>query len=200
MRAGIIGLGVGEQHLKTYQAIEHCEVKSICDIDPEHLVRVGDDHGISHRFYDYRRVTEDPDIDVVSICSYDNCHAEQAVSALTNGKHVMVEKPIALNKREAECILKAQQDNDRYLISNFILRKSPRFQEVREHIQSGQYGDVFHIEGDYLHEVLHKVTSGWRGKMDFFCVTYGGGIHLIDLMRWIIGQEVAEVCSMGNNI
>jgi len=200
LRTGVIGLGVGEQHVKTYQAIDGCEVKAICDFDTDHMNRVGNDYGINERYDDYRRITEHPDIDIVSICTFDNYHAEQAISSLNNGKHIMVEKPVALNRHDAERILRAQQDNNRHIISNFILRKSPRFEEVRQQVQSGEFGEIFHIEGDYLHHILHKVTEGWRGGMEFYCVAYGGGIHLIDLMRWIMGQEVIEVCSMGNNL
>ena len=81
-----------------------------------------------------------------------------------------------------------------------ILRRSPRFTELKAEIDRGEFGDVYYLEGDYLHEILWKITSGWRGKMDFYCVTYGGGIHLIDLMRWLLGQEVTEVCGMGVDI
>ncbi len=200
IRAGVIGLGVGEQHLKSYQAIENCEVTAICDIDERHLNAIGDGYGVGLRSTDYSTVTENPDIDVVSICSYDDCHAEQAISALNNGKHIMVEKPVALHRRQAEAILKAQQASGLNITSNLILRESPRFQEVRNQVRAGDFGDIFYMEGDYIHEVLAKITEGWRGKMDFFCITYGGGIHLIDLMRWIIGQEITEVSAMGNNV
>ncbi len=66
--------------------------------------------------------------------------------------------------------------------------------------EAGEFGDIVCIEGDYIHQILGKITEGWRGKMAFYCVTYGGGIHLIDLMRWIVGQEVEEVCGMGNKM
>ena len=65
-------------------------------------------------------------------------------------------------------------------------------------LDAGEFGDVFYAEGDYIHSILSKITEGWRGKQSFYCVTYGGGIHLIDLMRWLIGDDVIEVCGMGN--
>lgn len=200
IRAGVIGLGVGEQHLKSYTAIDGVEVRAICDIDPQRLDRVGNDWGISERYTDSRRITEHPDLDVVSICSYDDTHADQAVSAFEHGKHVMVEKPVALFREDAERVLRAQQESSRYITSNLILRQSPRFIELREQIQAGLFGEIFHIEGDYVHDILWKITEGWRGKMAFYSVMYGGGIHLIDLMRWLIGDEIESVCSMGSNI
>jgi predicted dehydrogenase len=64
---------------------------------------------------------------------------------------------------------------------------------------AGEFGDIFYMEGDYIHQILHKLTDGWRGRMDVYSVFYGGGIHLIDLMRWIVADEVTEVMAMGTN-
>ncbi len=201
IRAGIIGLGVGERHLASYSAIPGCEVTAICDLDEEKLKEVGDRHDVGQRFSDWKRITEHPDIDVVSICSYDEFHAQQAISAFEHGKHVMVEKPIALHKKDAEAVVRAMQDNGRLITSNFILRHSPRFKAVKAMVDAGDFGDIFYLEGDYIHQILWKITEGWRGKMDFYCVTYGGGIHLIDLMMWLMGgQKVIEVNGMGNKM
>jgi UDP-N-acetyl-2-amino-2-deoxyglucuronate dehydrogenase len=200
IRAGVIGLGVGEQHLRSYSAIADCEVVSVCDINPVQLQDVADRWNVSGRHTDFRKITENPDIDVVSICSYDDAHVEQAISAFEHGKHVMVEKPVALHKADAERVLRAQQDSGKLITSNLILRRSPRFQELRQQIQTGDLGEIFHIEGDYVHQILWKITEGWRGQMDFYNTFYGGGIHLVDLMRWLTGFEYEEVCAMGNDI
>ena len=200
LRAGVIGLGVGEQHLLSYRSIDGVEVRAICDIDPARLQEVGERYNVDHRHADYRALTEDPDIDVVSICSYDNWHAEQLISAFRHGKHVMVEKPLVLHRREAEAVYRAYQDSGCQLTSNLILRRSPRFMEIQSMIAAGDFGEVFYLEGDYLHQILWKITSGWRGNMDFYCTFYGGGIHLVDLMRWMVGEEVVEVSAMGTDI
>jgi UDP-N-acetyl-2-amino-2-deoxyglucuronate dehydrogenase len=196
--AGVIGLGVGERHVIGYNAAPNCRTVAVCDIDPLRLRQVADRNDVPGRYEDYRRIVEDPDIDVVSVCSYDEAHAEQTIAALRNGKHVMVEKPVALFRRDAEALLRAQQDSGRILTSNLILRRSPRFMELKRMLSAGEFGEVFYAEGDYIHNILWKITEGWRGKQSFYCVTYGGGIHLIDLVRWLIGQEVCEVCGMGN--
>ena len=198
LKIGVIGLGVGEQHVIGYQRIPNVEVTDICDIDPSVLKIVGDRNDVPNRHQDYKQITENPNIDVVSIASYDNCHAIQAISAFENGKHGMIEKPLALNRHEAEAILRAQQDSGRFLSSNLVLRKSPRFQELKNWIAKGYFGEIVTIEGDYLHQILWKLTQGWRGEMEFYCVTYGGGIHMIDLMRWLLDEEIVEVCGMSN--
>ena len=177
------GLGVGEAHLRSYKSIENVEVHSICDIDPNHLKLMGDRYDIEKRCLDHTQITEDPEIQVVSICSYDNCHADQIISALRHGKHIMVEKPAVLYPTEAENVLKELEGSGLFLTSSLILRQSPRFIEIRDMVQQGILGDIFHIEADYLHQILWKITEGWRGKMEFCYTVYSGGIHLIDLMR-----------------
>lgn len=200
LRAGVIGLGVGEAHVRSYQAIEGVEVAAVCDIDPARLEEIGDRYGVGSRHRDYRAITENPDIDVVSICSYDDRHAEQLLSAFRNGKHAMVEKPVVLHRKEAENVFRALTDSKRKITSNLILRQSPRFRAVKQMIKAGEFGDIFYIEGDYLHQILWKITEGWRSKMDFYCTFYGGGIHLVDLMRWLVGDEFVEVTAMSNDI
>jgi predicted dehydrogenase len=91
-------------------------------------------------------------------------------------------------------------DNRRKITSNLILRRSPRFQEIKKMIDGGAFGDIFYIEGDYLHQILWKITEGWRGQMEFYCTFYGGGIHLVDLMRWLVGDEFVSVSAMSNDI
>jgi predicted dehydrogenase len=200
INVGVIGLGVGERHVAGYQRLDGVNVAAICDLDPRKLQEVGTRYGIYGRFEDYRKITDDPDIHAVSICSYDNHHAEHALSALRNGKHVMIEKPVVLFRSELEDVIRAQQDAKCVLTSNLILRESPRFKALKRMIDADEFGEIYAIEGDYIHEILWKITEGWRGQQPFYCVTYGGGIHLIDLMRWLIGDEVVEVTGMGSDI
>lgn len=200
VRIGVIGLGVGEQHVASYTRLPTCEVRAVCDLDPKKLHEVGDRYDVATRATDYRKITRSKDIDAVSICSYDDVHAEQCISALRNGKHVMVEKPLTLHRSSAAQIFDAQQESGRILTSNLILRASPRFRELKRRMVAGEFGDVFYMEGDYIHSILHKLTEGWRGRMPFYSVTYGGGIHLIDLMRWLLGFEIEEVCGFGTNM
>ncbi|MDA9708862.1 Gfo/Idh/MocA family oxidoreductase, partial [Alphaproteobacteria bacterium] len=117
-----------------------------------------------------------------------------------NGKHVMVEKPVVLYKKQAEKVIKTWKDSKCHITSNLILRQSPRFKNLKKNIENNKFGEIYHIEGDYLHNILHKIVDGWRGKMPFYSTVYGGGIHLIDLMRWLIRDEIKEVSSVGNNI
>lgn len=193
----MIGLGVGERHIVGYRQAEEADVIAACDIDPHKLRDVADRREVPERYTDYRKLLEDPRIDAVSICSHDDAHADQVVAAFEAGKHVMVEKPVVLNPVDLDRVIRAWSDSGKKISSNLILRQSPRFIALREMVQRGDFGDLVYLEGDYIHNVLWKILDDWRGSMDFYCVTYGGGIHLIDLMRWISGEEVTEVTGMG---
>ncbi len=196
IRVGVVGLGVGERHIVGYQDIPGVEVIACCDLDPAKMAAVATRHAVPHLHKDYRTLLADPDIDAVSLCSYDDAHVEQAVAAFQAGKHVFCEKPIALDHDGLDQVIRAWSDSGKRLSSNLILRQSPRFRAVHDMVQSGAFGELHYMEGDYLHQILWKITEGWRGKMPFYCVTFGGGIHLIDLMRWIAGEDVVEVTAM----
>ncbi|MEQ8602032.1 MAG: Gfo/Idh/MocA family oxidoreductase [Marivibrio sp.] len=196
LAVGVIGLGVGERHIVGYRQIPGVTVKAVCDVDADRLAAVADRQGVAERHTDWRAIADDPGIDAVSICSYDDAHVEQAVACFEAGKHVFCEKPIALDRVGLERVEDAWTRSGKRLSSNLILRQSPRFRAVHDMVRRGEFGDLFYMEGDYIHQILWKITEGWRGKMDFYCVAYGGGIHLIDLMRWIAGEEVVEVTAM----
>ena len=199
IKVGIIGLGVGEQHLIGYRKNKNANVVALCDVNENKLKHLSKKYDIRNSFTDWKKIF-DVELDAISICSFDNFHCEQTTLALKNGVHCMVEKPIALSKKESETILKAQQINNCILTSNLVLRESPRFKKLKQKLISGKMGNIVSIEADYLHNILWKLTSGWRGKLNYYSTVYGGGIHLIDLVRWLIEKEVLEVFCMSNNI
>jgi len=117
------------------------------------------------------------------------------------GKHVFVEKPLCLAIGEFRDIRGALDERPELMISsNLVLRRSPRFIELKQMIGSGILGRIFNIEGDYLYGRLHKLTEGWRGRVPNYSVTLGGTIHLIDLILWLTGDRVIEVTAVGNGI
>lgn len=201
LRAGVIGLGVGAAHLEAYRAHPRCRAAAVCDLDPakrEAALRGGD--GL--RAYEAAdELLADPDIDVVSIASYDDKHAEQTLRALRAGKHVFVEKPLCLNRNDAREIREALRNRPELrLSSNLVLRACPRFAALKQRIDAGELGELFCIEGDYLYGRLHKITHGWRGEIENYSVVLGGAIHIVDLMLWLTGGTVAEVSAVGNQI
>ncbi len=201
LRVAVIGLGVGEAHLAGYRAHPACDVVALCDFSKEKLQEASRTHGDIDCRASADDILDDPDIDVVSIASYDNYHHGQAVRALTNNKHVFIEKPLCLWEEEARHI-RAQLTARPHLrlSSNLILRLCPRFMAVRERIRRGEFGELFLVEGDYHYGRLHKITDGWRGLIDYYSVVHGGAIHLVDLLLWMTGDRIVEVSAVGNQV
>jgi len=198
---GVIGLGVGESHIEGYESHPNCSVTKLCDINKDALNAVGKRHPEKLLTQDPDNVIYDPDIDIVSIASYDDCHKNQVIASLKNGKHVFVEKPLCLSNEELYSIVCEMRENRHLKVSsNLILRKCPRFIDLRKRIRSGQLGQVFHMESSYDYGRLNKLTHGWRGQIPNYSVTLGGGIHLIDLMHWVSGEKFIEVFALGNTL
>lgn len=201
LRAAVIGLGVGEQHIAGYQAHSSCQVVALCDLDEAKLATAAERYPAMRRTRDPLSILDDPSIDVVSIASYDDAHHEQVVRAIGQGKHVFAEKPLCLHDRELRDIRKALGERpDVRLSSNHILRLCPRFVRLRDSIAAGEFGDVYYVEGDYDYGRLHKITGGWRGRLDYYSVVMGGAIHMVDLLLWLTGRRVEEVIAYGNAI
>ena len=202
LRAGIIGLGVGEAHVEGYHAHPACRVTAVCDLLDAQLDKVRQKHPTIEVFSkDPEALLRDPQIDVISIASYDDAHFPQIISALEHGKHVFVEKPLCLYQNEARKILDLLDRNQKLKISsNLILRECPRFRRVREMVQAGEFGNLYYLQGDYNYGRIQKITEGWRAEIDFYSIVYGGAIHLIDLLQWISGQRVTEVRALGSKM
>jgi predicted dehydrogenase len=201
LKAGIIGFGVGEQHIAGYEAHPGCRVVAVADFAADKLDE-------AKRKYPHIRCTssaddvlEDRDIDVVSIASYDNYHYEQIVKAIATDKHLFVEKPLCLHEEQAAHVRRLLSEKPYLkLSSNLILRRYPRFKSIKRLTETGEMGELFCVEGAYNYGRLHKLVDGWRGSIDFYSVMHGGGIHMIDLLLWITGDRVVEVSAFGNNI
>ncbi len=201
LRAGIIGLGVGEQHITGYDSHPGCRTTSICDIDKAKLNAVNKRHPHCKATVDPDEILRDPDIDLVSICSFDDAHHDQVITALEHEKHVFVEKPLCVSRAELDNIREAHARRPHLLMSsNLILRRAPRFVDLRERITRGDMGTLFLIEGDYNYGRLWKLTEGWRGKSPDYSVMLGGGVHIIDLMLWLTGDTVVEVSGFGSDL
>lgn len=144
-------------------------------------------------------VLQDPEIDAVSIASYDQYHTEQIIAGLRSGKHLFVEKPLCHVTEEAyEIVTELKKNISLRISTNLILRKSPRFIQLREMIANGELGSISNIKGAYNYGRLHKITSGWRSEMDYYSGVCGGGIHILDLMQWLLCSKISHVTAIGN--
>jgi predicted dehydrogenase len=138
---------------------------------------------------------------VVSIATYDDAHYRQVTLALAAGKHVFVEKPICLHPHELAEIREALDRHPHLrLSSNLILRRSPRFSQLRERIRLGQLGSPYYCEADYNYGRVNKIVDGWRGAAPFYSVVHSGAIHVIDLLMWLLDERPVAVSAFGNAI
>lgn len=201
LQVGIIGLGVGEQHLQGYAQHPSCLVRTVCDFNAEKVAAVLARFPGIRGSTSAQDVLDDPEVDLVSIASYDNYHCEQVVRALENGKHVLVEKPLCLFPHEAAAIYaRLVEDTACQLSCNLPLRTCPRFVRARNLVRGGDLGTVFYLEGDYLWGRTEKITEGWRKDMEFYSIVHGAAVHMIDLIMWVMDARPVEVVAYGNKL
>ena len=195
---GIIGLGVGERHLETYLDHKDCLVKYICDFDKKKLNNVKKKYSKILFTTDSKKIFKDEEVNLVSIASYDNFHCEHILNAIKTKKNIFVEKPICLSITEFKKIKKKLVNTKIKISSNFVLRGTYKFNKIKKYTK--KIGKVYYLEGDYNYGRISKITNGWRGKIPFYSVTLGGGLHLIDQMNWLNKSKVDKVIAMGNKL
>ena len=203
LRVGVIGLGVGERHIYGFNRSLHAKTTKICDRDKEKLADVSARSGVKDMTVDANDILLDPKIDVVSIASYDEYHAEQVIMALNTGKHVFVEKPICLTEHELDSICEAYERSQKRVkkpkvSSNFILRREERFLKLKKRVEDGDLGEIYAVEGSYDYGRVRKLINGWRANTKHYSVMHGGGIHILDLFEWLTGQKFVPYSTLAN--
>ena len=201
INGGVIGLGVGEQHVIALLEHPHVDKVFIWDQNPLKLeeVKLRNPNAII--------VKKESDIighsncDLVCVSSYDSDHYDQCIASIEYGQHIFVEKPVCLFLEEAKSILNCLRENPKVRFSsNLILRKSSRFEDLKDRIDNNELGEIYSIDADYYYGRVEKLTEGWRGEIDFYSVFLGGGVHMVDLVRWLSGKEAVSVFAVSNKI
>ena len=199
--AGVVGLGVGEQHARAYLDHPACDLRWIFDINPETAAHGLATLGTPSIAASFDQMLADPRLDIVSIASFDDAHFCQVVAALEAGKHVFVEKPLCRSSAELRQIKERWTRRPTLqLRSNLVLRGAPLYRWLRGAIEAGELGEIYAFDGDYLYGRLHKITDGWRASVVDYSVMQGGGVHLVDLMMWLTQQRPVAVTALGNSI
>lgn len=198
----VVGLGIGEQHARAYQALGCCQLRWLYDVELGKAERLAERLGEGAPARSFAQIVRDPEVEVVSIASYDDAHTEQVIAALEAGKHVFVEKPLCRSLAELKMIKQAwkQRRGASKLSSNLVLRAAPVYQWLREKLQARELGAPYAFDGEYLYGRLEKITHGWRKDVANYSVMQGGGIHLIDLLLWLIGDRPVSAFAVGNRI
>ena len=195
---GVVGLRVGRRHLDGYRQNPNVRIIGACDPDRELLAKIKEEYRVEVAVEDYRRLLDNPEIGIVSVCSPDFYHAEQSVAALKAGKDVLCEKPMVLNAEEAKEIIRAVKETGRRFMVGQICRYTPGFVMAKQMIERGEIGELFLVESEYAHDYRHVTSkNNWRKdpRREPFL---GGGCHAVDLLCWIAG-EAEEVFAYANH-
>ena len=181
MNVAIVGLGVGMQHVRGWEAAG-CRVAWFCDADiSKWPARIG-----TGFCTDWRSLLEQ-DIRAVSICAPDGLHAEMVVEFLTAGVHVFCEKPLCLTRAELEEI-RAVKTKARLSV-HLPLRTWRPTLDLKKRISG--LGDVYLARAEYRWGRREKL-EGWRGQTPGYSAMLGGGVHMVDLLRFLTGEEPAS--------
>jgi predicted dehydrogenase len=201
LQTAVVGLGVGEQHARAFAADPRTQLRLLCDTDERKARELAELLGVGEVRTRFEDVLADAATHIVSIATFDDQHAGQVEAALAAGKHVFCEKPLCRTLDEARRIREAQGRRRHLRVGcNLVLRGAPLYQWLRERIRAGYFGRVYAVDGDYLYGRLPKITEGWRAKVEDYSVFEGGGVHLVDLLIWLLGERPTHVTASGNRI
>jgi len=200
LRVGFIGLGHnGRAHIEAHRGLGLSEVTAVCDSNGELLERVSKELGIARAYRLAEELCADPKIDAVSVHTGDPFHKAPFLAALRHGKHVFVEKPVANTLEDLnEMVAAACAADSRLKVAvGYVLRFNPLFEAVHALCRSGRLGEVYYLEGDYIHNLLYQAgqtdaATGVNWYLDFEKPIVGGGSHPLDLLRWFAGADIVE--------
>jgi predicted dehydrogenase len=200
---GILGSGwVAGSHIAAFEANPHTEVRAILSREKDRATAKAAEHHLTHcRAYgQLEDLLADPAVHIVSICTPHHLHVRQGVAAANAGKHLVLEKPVALDLaglRELQAAVRAAGVKT---VVSFVLRWNPLFETIRALLADGVVGRLFYGEVDYLHGLgpwykqyewnVKKATGGSS--------LLTGGCHAVDGLRWFIGQRAVEVFAYSN--
>lgn len=189
-RAAVIGCGmISKNHLRALQNINQAEIYGVCDIEKEKAEKTAMEYGVSRCFQDYRELLQDPNVDVIHICTPHYLHSEMACEALDAGKHVICEKPMALTEGDARSMINARNRSGRQLGICFQNRYNQASVYMKQVMESGQLGRLLGARAQvtWNRKPEYYESSPWRGRWE----SEGGGvlinqaIHTFDLLRWL---------------
>ena len=197
VKLGLIGCGrVAEtRHLPALASLPQAQVVAVADIDPERLKTVADTFRIEHRYPDFQNLLSNSTIDAVAICVPAQFHVEVALTALDAGKHLFIEKPLALSLDEADQLIERASRSPVQAMVGFNLRGHRLVQQAREIIRQGMLGTLELIRTALTSDTRYDANAPeWRKRRE-----QGGGalfeiaVHHFDLWRFLLQSEVEEV-------
>jgi predicted dehydrogenase len=190
LKVGIIGVGgIAHTHLPGWAASPHTEVIAGSDINEAVLQKWGQENAIPRLYTKPGDLINDPDIDIIDICTPNNYHAPLAVAAMEAGKHVLCEKPLAPNPAEVDKMIAARDATGKMLMTAQHFRFKGNAKAMKQEIDSGVLGDVYHARSWMLRRALAPTRPGFIVKEQAVggaCIDIG--VHILDLTLWFMGN------------
>jgi predicted dehydrogenase len=197
IKAAVVGTGfIGVVHVEALRRLG-VEVRGIVGSSAERAADKASAAGLPAPYPSFEAMLDDPALDVVHLTTPNHLHHEQARAVLAAGKHVVCEKPLAMNSDETAELLRLAEESGLVHAVNFNIRFYAQNQEARARVQAGELGDVRLISGAYLQDWLLRDTD-WNWRLD---PAAGGslravgdiGSHWLDLITFISGRHVEAV-------
>lgn len=190
-KVGIIGLGwPGREHLKGYLKSARAEVVAVCDANQELAARIAAEHGVPQVFSDHKAMLKSGGVEAVSVCLPNFLHAPVTLDALRAGRHVICEKPPALDVRQARQMAAAADKADLTLMYALCQRFTGPARLVKDFIDKGELGDIYFGRAVYHRRrgiplgtgswFTDKKRSGGGALIDI-------GVHALDTAWWLMG-------------
>ncbi|MGO8805816.1 MAG: Gfo/Idh/MocA family protein [Candidatus Bathyarchaeia archaeon] len=181
----VIGTGFwGKNHARIYKELPSTELIAICDVNPERAKAIADQYGVK-AYTNSSRMFKNKEIEAVSICTWSTVLAKEALKGLKAGKHVLVEKPMATNTKQAKKLCATAEQNGLVLTVGFLMRFIPGVQVIREAVEKRKIGDLVCANA--------KRVSQWPERIGDVGVVKDTAIHDIDVMRFISQQDPITV-------
>lgn len=192
-------------HLPGYAAHPRARLVAICDLVPERARAMAEKFGIERVYTDHRELLADPEVEMVDICTPTDTHLPLSYAVIEAGKHVLCEKPLARDAKDAFAVARAAEAKGVRTKLGFTFRYSPAIRQIQRWVAEGTLGQIFHVHGleqnsQFLDPYfpLRQVPEGadWNRLIPSSIVGYGS--HLLDLVRWCVGEYKAVASTMQN--
>ena len=182
---GVIGTGFwGRNHARVFKELEETELLAVCDINAERAKNVAKQFGV-RAYTNMGKMLKRKDIEAVSICTWSLTLAKEALKALKTRKHVLVEKPMATNVKQAEKLLEMAEEEGLHLTVGFLMRFIPGIQHMKNAIEDKTIGNLVCATA--------KRVSEWPERIGDVGVVKDTAIHDIDIIRYLFGEEPIAV-------
>ncbi|MBR7186975.1 MAG: Gfo/Idh/MocA family oxidoreductase [Clostridia bacterium] len=203
---GVIGWGfMGKTHTQALRSLPlyyqdadfRVALKCVCARHIENARAAARDAGFERYTDDYRELLAMPDIDVVSVCTPNERHEEMVIAAIRAGKHVYVDKPLAVTGESADRIARAAAESDVFTQMVFNIRYFPATMRTRQLVEEGRIGEVLSFNARYLHSgsIDPNKPIGWKLQAQGG-VLLDMGSHALDLVTWLAGWPKRVFCKL----